>query len=416
MGKKWPKRIVGSALTWTAVLLLWGGCGAKTGLEVGDAEVDGGVDAPSDAGLPCIELPIDGGPIDLPLDTEVQLAKADVFFLLDITASMREEIEQIKQNLRNRIVPGIRQTIPSAYLGVGTFADFPIPPCGEPGDLPFRLVVPITNDVTRVQAALNLIQTTLGRDHPEAQVEALYQVATGEGRPPFVSPAIGCPQGGFGYPCFREDALSIIMLITDAPFHNGPRGTHPYLCSLPVRPATYADALRVLQARGIRVMGLNSGDEESRADLEIIAKDTGAVDNGRPIVFDIGPTGSRLTAGIIDAIRVLARVIELDIDVVLVDPVPGDGVDPTRFVERVIPLRAEPMSGVGSIDLEAGVFRRVRTGTRVVFRLILQGGVVAPGRGPQRFLLEVVFRGDGRQRLGSRMIEIVVPGADGSGC
>lgn len=74
------------------------------------------------------------------------------------------------------------------------------------------------------------------------------------------------------------------------------------------------------------------------------------------------------------------------------------------------------MTGVGEIDVEAGVFRRTRTGTRVVFELTLRNDAVAPGVGPQRFQLEVVFRGDGRQRLGARTIEIVVPGSDGSGC
>jgi hypothetical protein len=163
-------------------------------------------------------------------------------------------------------------------------------------------------------------------------------------------------------------------------------------------------------------MGLYSGPGEGRADLEAVARDTGAVSGGGPIVFDIGESGSRLTEGVIESIRTLASVIELDIDLVLVDPVPGDGVDPRAFVESVVPLRAEPMSGVGEIDVAAGVFRRVRTGTRVVFQLVLRNDAVAPGRGPQRFLLELVFRGDGRQRLDSRTIEIVVPGLDGSGC
>jgi hypothetical protein len=33
-----------------------------------------------------------------------------------------------------------------------------------------------------------------------------------------------------------------------------------------------------------------------------------------------------------------------------------------------------------------------------------------------RFALQIVIRGDGRQRLDARTIEIVVPGLDGSGC
>jgi predicted small lipoprotein YifL len=412
---------------WAAVaaagtLALLSGCGAKTGLEVPDAAIDSGrsrdagVDSGPDASLPCVELLPDAGPVELPLDTEVEVGRADVVFLVDTTASMDQEIDQIKANLRDRLAPGIRETIPDARLGVAIFADFPVGPCGDPGDVPFSLVLPVTEDVARVQAAVSSIETAQGRDTPESQVEALYQIATGEGRGTFVPPSLGCPRGGFGYPCFRDDALPVVLLFTDAPFHNGPGGSNPYECPLPVRPATYEQAVRELVARGIRVMGMYSGSGDGRRDLETIARDTGALDRGVPIVFDIGESGNRLSEGVIQSIRTLASVIELDIDLLLVDPDPRDGIDPREFVDRVIPLRAEPMDGVGEIDAATGVFRRVRTGTRVVFQLSLRNDVVAPGVGPQRFRLEVVFRGDGRQRLASRILEIVVPGSDGSGC
>lgn len=411
-----------AAVAAAAALALASGCGAKTGLEVPDAAIDAGrirdagVDVGPDAALPCIELLPDAGPVELPLDTEIEVGRADVVFLVDTTASMDQEIEQIKANLRDRLAPGIRETIPDARLGVATFADFPVGPCGDPGDVPFTLNLPVTEDVARVQAAVSAIETAQGRDTPEAQVEALYQIATGEGRGSFVPPSFGCPRGGFGYPCFRDDALPVVLLFTDAPFHNGPGGSNPYECPLPVRPATYAQAVDALDTRGIRVMGLYSGSGEGRTDLESVARDTGALDRGVPIVFDIGESGTRLSEGVIQSIRTLASVIELDIDLLLVDPDPRDGVDPRAFVDRVIPIRAEPLSGVGEIDVEAGVFRRVRTGTRVVFQLSLRNDAVAPGAGPQRFRLEIVFRGDGRQRLDSRLIEIVVPGRDGSGC
>ncbi len=399
-------------------------CGSKTGLEVPDAAIDASLDArsvdagvPRDASVPCIELLPDAGPLELPLDTQIEVGRADVVFFVDTTASMDQEIEQIKDNLRDRLAPGIRDTIRDARLGVATFADFPVSPCGDPGDVPFTLNLPVTEDIARVQAALTAIESARGRDSPEAQVEGLYQIATGEGRGAFVPPSFGCPSGGFGYPCFRDDALPVVLLFTDAPFHNGPGGSNAYECSLPVTPATYEDAVAALGVRDVRVMGLYSGSGDGRDDLEAIARDTGALDgSGAPIVFDIGESGSRLTEGVIESIRTLASVIELDVDLVLVDPVPGDGVDPREFVDSVIPLRAEPMSGVGEIDTAAGVFRRVRTGTRVVFQLVLRNDAVAPGVGPQRFLLEIVFRGDGRQRLDSRTIEIVVPGFDGSGC
>jgi hypothetical protein len=396
------------------------GCGAKTGLEVPDANEDAG-DLPDtftpDAGIPCIELLPDAGPVELPLDTEVEVGRADVVFAVDTTQSMQQEIDQIRDNLRDRLAPGIRSTIRDSQLGVASFRDFPSDPCGDSDDVTFTLNLPVTSDVGRVQAAVRGLVAGGGNDNPEAQVEALFQIATGAGRGTFVPPSFGCPSGGFGYPCFRDDALPVVLLFTDAPFHDGPRGLNPYTCSLPVRPARYRDAVDALNARGVRVIGLYSGLGSGREDLDEIARDTNALDaSGNPIVFDIGPNGTGLSESVVQAIRTLASVIELDIDTVLVDPNPRDMVDPRNFVDRVIAVRGEPMSGVGSIERDAGIFRRVRTGTRVVFALSLRNDVVAPGVGPQRFLLEIVFRGDGRQRLGSQTIEIVVPGADGSGC
>ncbi|MBX3270425.1 MAG: VWA domain-containing protein [Sandaracinaceae bacterium] len=397
---------------------LGAGCGAKTGLDVPD--VDAGVDAGTDAGVvyPCVEVVPDGGPILLPLEIEAQLARADVFFLIDVTLSMEAEISRIRERLRDTIAPGIARTIPDSMLGAGVFADFPEGACGQSGDDPFRLVVPITGDVNRVQAAIDTIRLQSGGDRPESQVPALYMTATGEGFGRYVPPSFGCPSGGVGYPCFRPDALSIILLFTDAPFHNGPGGSEPYAgaCSVSPTPQTYRQALEALQSIDARVIGLFSGRPEDRRDLVTLARDTGTIGDDGPIVFDIGERGERLSESVIQAIEILANVIRFDVDTVLVDPDRSDDVDPRDFVEAVVPLRAEPMANVESIDREAGVFRGVLAGTRVIFELRIVPGAVVPGATTQRYLLEIVFRGDGRTRLGSRIIEIVIPGEDGEGC
>ncbi len=400
---------------------LFAGCGAKTGLDLPDAQIDAPpmMDAGVDADIPCIELDPDSGILELPLETAVEVGRADVVFLVDTTASMGSEIDEIRDSLRDLLVPGIRRAIPDATLGVATFEDFPEPSCGRAGDSPFELVLPVTDDVGRVQSAVNSLTLGNGDDMPESQVEALYQLATGEGLVPYVRPSFGCPSGGLGYACFRADALPVVLLFTDAPFHVGPRGANPYTCGrLMSSPHDYADAVRVLDAIGARVMGLYSGPAggEGRAHLDAIARDTNAVADGRPLVFDIGSNGEGLSNGVIQAIQTLADVVEFDIDAFLVDPDPRDRVDPRDFVEGIRAVRATPPDGVREIDRERGVFRGVRTGTTVVFSLALRNDAVAPGRGPQRFRLEVVFRGDGRTRLGSRIIEIVIPGEDGSGC
>lgn len=403
---------------WLAIsVALAAGCGSKTGLDVPDGEVDAGPEAGLDAGVPCVEIVPDGGPIELPLETQAEVGRADVLFLIDVTASMQDEIDGIRDQLRDRLAPAIEAEIRDTQLAVGTFGDFPIDPYGDADDTPFELLLPMTDDLTRVQAAVNAIELGNGRDEAESQVEALYQVATGAGLGSYVPPSFGCPSGGFGYPCFRDDALPIVLLFTDAPFHNGFAGRNRYSGSIAPAPHVYEDARDELVAAGIRVIGFDSGGGDAGQDLRQVASDTGALDgSGGPLVFNIGRRGESLGTGVVDAMKTFADAVVFDIDLLLVDPVPGDGVDVTGFVERIVPLRADPADGIESIDVGAGVFRGVTSGTTVTFQLVLRNDIVAPGPTARRFNLEVIFRGDGRTRLARRIVTIVVPGADGTGC
>lgn len=412
--------------TWVLpALALTIGCGAKTGLALPDGAMDAGIDAPmEDASIPCIEVPPDGGLIEIPLETETRLARADLVFLIDTTASMQDEIDQIRDKLRDALAPAIDNEIPDAQFSVATFSDFGTGSYGDPDDRAFTMVLPMTGDLSRVQAAVNSIELANGRDEPESQVEALYQVATGEGLGTWVDPSFGCPMGGRAYPCFRLDALPIILLFTDAPFHNGPASSpggpmsNPYTAGDIVPPPhTYDEAVAQLDALGVRVIGFDSGDGGGAAHLRRVATDTDAVDEGgAPLVYDIGRNGEGLGTGVVEAMKTFADAVIFDVDAIVQDPVPGDDVDVTELVEAVVPVRAIPMDGIDSIDTEANVFRGVRSGTTVVFQLRIRNDAVVPGPTARRFQLEIIFRGDGRTRLGRRIVEIVIPGLDGEGC
>jgi hypothetical protein len=414
-----------------AVLAALGsGCGAKTGIDVPDLGPDLGPDLP----VPCLELPLEpdgGAPIELPIEIESELERADVVFLIDVTASMGPEIEAVRRGLRDRIAPAIYARVPDVEFAVATFADYPVTPFGAPGDRPFELFLPMTSDLSRVQAAMNAVALGNGGDIPESQVEALYQIATGEGRSGFftdsmgrrtfvewVPASLGCPRGGFGYPCFREDALPIVFLFTDADFHNGPGGSEPYLPVLTgTLAATYEQAVAALRESRIRVVGFWSGGSTVSRDVLRIAVDTEAVArDGSPLVFNIGTDGERLDDRVVEAIQDFAEGVVFDIDAIPLDPTPDDGFDVRTLVAAIVPLRAVPMSGIDGIDVEGRRFLGVRSGTRAVFHLLVRTDVVAPGPEPQEFLLDVLFRGDGRTNLGVRRVRIVIPALTGEGC
>ncbi len=402
-------------------------CGAKTGLplplEAADAGIveDGGVDAALDASIPCIDLPLDGGPVNAALRLEAQVGRADVVFLVDVTSSMSAEIDRIRARLRDRIAPAIRAAIPDSQLAVATFADFPVEPYGARGlDRPFELMSPSSADIARTQAAVDAIQLGNGFDLPESHVEALYQLATGEGLLPYVAASGGCPSGGVGYACVRRDALPVVLLFTDAPMHDGPDPLDraPYsTAALGVNPHDFDQAVSALQTIGARVIGFDSGSGDGAPDMRTLAVRTGTVDgSGRPLVYDIGQNGERLTDEVVGAIQTFATTVVQDVDATVRDADASDGVDARMLVSAVEPVSALPMSGIGGIDTVGNRFVEVVAGTLLTFRLVVRPGIVVPGTEPRFVRIEVVFRGNGRTRLGSQFVSLLVPAADGRTC
>jgi hypothetical protein len=407
-------------------------CGAKTGLDAPDAGVDAGVDAGIDAGtdagpppVPCIVAPVDEGEVTAELEIPASLAVVDLMFLIDSTGSMRDEIDTVRERLRGRVVPGVRAAIPDAAFGVALFGEFPVSPHGPSGVRPYELRSPITTEVTRVEAALDDAPTWGNFDDPEAAIEGLYQVMTGEGYgspddPGHIPPEFGCPAGGLGGACFRTDALPIVMLITDAPMHNGPPSssdgsTDPY--SFTPAPHGYDDTVEVVRGLDALLVGLAASDPgrpRAAPDLNALLRDTGSVDaDGAPIFFDIGGRGSEIGAEIVDAVQFVASEVPLDVDA-QVEDIPDDEVDADLVLRGMRALRADPMDNVESV--EGDTFLGVVPGTSLTFQIVVDASGLPPSSERRVFPARIIFRASGRSRLEIREIEIVVPGDDGMGC
>jgi hypothetical protein len=423
--------------TFASILLLSAAtlaCGAKTGLRVPDVP-----DAPPDAlavpdALPpfCIEPVPTGSTYRVSLETRAQLTVADIFFVIDRTGSMDGEIDNIKRNLQNTIVPQIRAAINDVQFGVATYSDFPITPYGDRMDIPFTLVTPIDRSLANIQGALNSVMAGGGGDNPEAMVEALYQVATGEGYLPWIPPRAPCASPGrLGYACFRREAQPILVLIADAPSHNGPstglRDTayndalflNPPACpaTLPMcrasrGPHTYAEARAALQRLNARVIGVSSGSPglSGLTDMQIIARDTGTVTAaGVPLVISINTDGSDLDTRVVSAVQTFTRQVRFNASARVVDLDPQRPA--TRIVAAVRPQSADPMGNVQRTD--DTTFYGVVPGTRLTFSLELVSPLPRTDV-EQRFPTRVQFLGDGRANLGWRDLEIVIPPIDRS--
>jgi len=362
---------------------------------------------------------------DLDFGTNIQVA--DIFFLVDTTGSMYAEIDQVVSRLSTYIIPEIRLRISDAAFGVGQFADFAHGSYGSGSDEAFALIQIMTLDTALAQAAVEALPRSDGGDMAESQVEALYQTVTGEGLGTWIPPHM-CPDG-LGAPCFRAGALPIIVLITDAPMHNGPlAGTGSDYSGITPAPHTWQEAIDELNLLHAKVIGLDSeplGLTNAWFDMQRTALVTGTVDDsGNPLVFDIGTEGEYLDVTVVDAIETLATRVQFDVDTYIVDHPDGysdiEEVDATCFVKERIPQEGwlppsgftpeEAVSGIDSIT-----FFNVMPGTAITFLVRFRNHIdddTACYEGDLRarvFRATIVVRGDSVTDLDEREVIIIVP-------
>ena len=211
------------------------------------------------------------------LDLPPQPNPVDVFFLVDTSKSMDASIAGLRTGMQ-KIITDLTAAGIDVQFGVGEFKDYPIPGYGDAqqGDFPYRLNAKIGADGPTLVAALKRLESSGGGalDAPESQLTGLYQAATGEGDPGFV------PEGHDAG--FRDQALPVIVHITDAPFHKEPQHPSP----------PFDVTATALRDRGILQVGLSvfgpEGDKGT-PDLIAMARDTNTV---APVGVDCDANGS----------------------------------------------------------------------------------------------------------------------------
>jgi hypothetical protein len=162
----------------------------------------------------------------------------DLVLLADTTGSMAGAITNVRTNA-SAITGDILAAQPTARFGVAEYKDFT-------DSVPFKVNQDITADEAAVQAGIDQWAAGGGGDTPEADLNALYQLATGSAS-------------------FRADGTRIIAWFGDAPSHD-PSNGH-----------TLADTIAALQAAEIRVVAVNVGDLDGLGQASAIASATGGI-------------------------------------------------------------------------------------------------------------------------------------------
>jgi hypothetical protein len=379
----------------------------------GSDPADGEVRPPADV---TVTLPY-GETDTLAAQLGTGFSKADVYFLIDTTGSMTEELGIMTSGIAGTIIPQLQAMFPDLYTGVGQFKD----EC-DADFFPLRSGADLTNDAAAVQAALAAMTPDLGCGY-SVYIEGLYHLAAGGGAAwttgcagSYALPDHACGSGRWGYPCFRTDAQPFVVVLTDV-------ATRCDRCQVPYQNCTFAppphplsDVVDELVAHGIRIVGINSGagePENAGPDLRLLALETGSLDTaGTEVVYDIPSTGTGLVEAVVDGISRLSFGQLLDVELSVVESPPvDDGIDATLFVERVTPTGyILPTPDTPPPDFDASAFYGVTPGTILTYEVDLSNDLVPAGPRPKVFLVEL--RGtdqDGRTVGTVGMLVIVEP-------
>jgi len=167
----------------------------------------------------------------------------DLYFLVDATSSMEGEIGVLQSEIAT-VIADVELAFDDPQFGLGLFREYPVDPVAMPGSqAPYHHILDLTDDTALFAKAVSTLNTVENMDPPDAASQALYAISSGQGLADFVpnrggSPTFGgCPADTEGYPCFRPDALRVVLQITDAEMYNGPRPVGPtYPPFDPLRP------------------------------------------------------------------------------------------------------------------------------------------------------------------------------------
>ncbi len=196
-------------------------------------------------------------------------AQGDAYLLLDQSSAMAEPTQWLYDgydtgaylgagascangdaSLADAGVSGaLRCMVADPELGLGMFRELPFEPYADDQALaPAERTAAALRQIAYANASdqsADLTQTKLafgqlGGAQPSgdpdvagSQIPALHAVASGQGMFMGISraslPDAQCPAGRWGYPCFRDGARPVVVMVTGTPSHNGPDPTdYPY--------------------------------------------------------------------------------------------------------------------------------------------------------------------------------------------
>lgn len=197
---------------------------------------------------------------------ETFVSPLDLYMLQDLSGSFNDDLTTVNGLLPD-FISGVQTLAPDVHFGVGSFIDKPTSPFGSPTDHEFLEQLGLTPDGSALITTYGGLTTGSGNDAPESQLTALLQTAVR-------ADTIG----------FREDALRVAVLFTDAAFHlagdnagPGPNNGDAVLDGSP--PGVGEDYPEIIQvANAMNAEGLDvvfAVTADARSDYAALVKELG---------------------------------------------------------------------------------------------------------------------------------------------
>jgi hypothetical protein len=280
----------------------------------------------------------------------------DLVFLIDRSGSYFDDIATLQARAADLIADlGSREL--SIQFAVAAFSDFPIPPFGSTlyGDRAYVVHQPLTADAEAILAAIEELNNPLlyGDDEPESQYESLYQLATGIGRDVNgdgdTLDSADVPPYDIGW---REGALRVVLLATDADFHDSDVEEYP--------GAGRSEVLNALSNAGIMVVGLQSG--ASAAAEERLAEVT---DHTGGSLHSLDDASSEIAEAIADALDTALAELDVSLETIAgdawveqIEPAVHEDVPAGTIVEFDVTLRGQRRRSIADLNYDVYLWAR----------------------------------------------------------
>ncbi len=378
-------------------------------------------------------------PVNRVLTFSTKIEAIDVVIILDDSGSMSDEQQELKKQIKTKIIDAVKQQ----------FAD-------NPNFVAFALTSLYYDEDRTVVSDLDTasLESTLGsyeadKGH-ELHVDSLYHIATGEaftstmktcvfgncnnyGGTPLPKLDINWPKvdcsgklGDVGALCLRKKSMPIFIMITDEEFQHCPPenmvqqfDSCAWANGQPLGK-TMDEAIAVMNGIGAKFIGIDSsfsdsGQKENAAedDFKLTSERTGSLDkDGNNFNSHTkSPDGSGMSDQIAKAIVDLTTFIDMDVTTGAMSDWTCGEHSAAEFVKSGKTVSADPPDGVTGQDEHT--FFSVKQGTDVTFDIEFYNDFCQNDtNNPAVYEAHVTVLGNG-SFLSERLVHVIVPPSDG---